>query len=176
MVELNHISIKNTDFAVTGVMVQYLFSCKRELWFFTKKIDFNKEDQNIQIGKIIHETSYKRNKKEFDLGFVKFDLIETKNRIIISEIKKSSKLLEPAKMQLLYYVYILSKITEKEVEGEIRIPKERKKLKIQLQNEEEKLIQKALREIKEISLLKRPPKAEKKIYCKNCAYYIFCWV
>ena len=40
---------------VTGVMVQYYKVCKRELWFYLNQINMNYDNEDIDIGKIIHE-------------------------------------------------------------------------------------------------------------------------
>jgi len=164
------------DKKITGVMIQYYIACKRELWYFFRKIDFNMQDENIRIGKIIHETSYSRESKEVALDFVKFDIIEYKDKIVISEVKKSTKLLEPAKYQLLYYMLILEKITGKQIEGRLRIPKVRKIQKQELTKETREKFRKIINEIDEIVKKEIPPHPQKKPYCKNCAYLHFCWI
>lgn len=161
---------------ITGVMVQYYKACHRELWYFSKKIDFNEEDENIRLGKLIHQNTFKRELSEISLGFVKFDFVEIKDKIIISEIKKSDKLLEPAKYQLLYYIYITEQLVEKKVIGKLRIPKKREIITIELTDELRAEIKKILVEINRIIGSKNPPKPSKKNYCTKCAYYYFCWV
>ena len=52
----------------TGVLVQYYVTCKRELWFFANQINMNYNNDDIDIGKFIHEKSYSRENKE-----IKFD-------------------------------------------------------------------------------------------------------
>ncbi len=161
---------------ITGVMVQYYKACHRELWYFSRKIDFNEENENIRLGKMIHLNSYKREMSEISLGFVKFDFVELKDSIIISEIKKSDKLLEPAKYQLLYYIYITEQLTNKKVFGKLRIPQKRKIIAVKLTNELRKEIERILEEIRRIIESKKPPKPQRKAYCTNCAYFFFCWV
>ena len=43
---------------ITGVMVQYYVTCKRELWFFANGINLNYEDENILLGRLQQEKSY----------------------------------------------------------------------------------------------------------------------
>ncbi len=161
---------------ITGVMVQYYVSCKRELWLFANHISFNKYDENIRIGKQIHTNRYKRKKREIDLYFVKFDFIEKKDEIILSEVKKSSKLLEPVKYQLLYYMYIIEKLTGKTPLGKIRIPREKKVIELELKQQERKEIEEILDTIPKIVQKEIPDGPTKKPYCKNCAYHNYCWI
>lgn len=42
---------------ITGVMVQYYVTCKRELWFYCNQINMNYDNDDISIGKLIHEKS-----------------------------------------------------------------------------------------------------------------------
>lgn len=92
---------------ITGVMVQYYILCKRELWFYIKQINMNYNNDNISIGKFLHETSYKRENKEIRVDNMVFDFIKHGDEFVIFEIKKSSKLTIGAKYQLYFYLYNL---------------------------------------------------------------------
>jgi len=162
---------------ITGVMVQYFISCKRELWFFANKINLNCFDQNINIGKKIHEESYKREKTRINLDdTISIDFISKAGKGFVFEIKKSSKLIKPAKYQLLYYLWYLKKKKGVLKEGFLTYPNEKKREKIILTKEKEVEIEGIIKKIKEIIKLESPPKAIKKPYCKNCSYYELCWV
>ncbi|MEM3455660.1 MAG: Dna2/Cas4 domain-containing protein, partial [Candidatus Micrarchaeia archaeon] len=95
---------------ITGVMVQYYKSCPRELWFFAHKINMDYTDDNVQIGRQIHENAYSRELKSVHLGEVAIDVVKQEKDTIIFEIKKSRKLIEPAKYQLYYYLWYLKQI------------------------------------------------------------------
>ena len=93
---------------ITGVMMQYYKTCKRELWFYLKQINMNYDNDDIIIGKLLHEESYKRENKEVYVDNLVFDYIKNKdNELIISEVKKSSKSSIGARYQLYLYLYIL---------------------------------------------------------------------
>lgn len=49
---------------ITGVMVQYFKVCKRELWFYIHQINMNYDNDDIEIGKLIHENSTNEKKKK----------------------------------------------------------------------------------------------------------------
>ena len=89
---------------VTGVMVQYYVTCKRELWFFANQINMNYNNEDISLGKYIHEKSYSRENKEIQFDNMVFDYVQTKEDISIFEIKKSSKLTVGARYQLYFYM------------------------------------------------------------------------
>lgn len=94
------------------------------------------------------------------------------------EVKKSSKLKEPARWQLKYYLYLLRKVGGVEaVGGVISYPKEGTREEIELTDEDVRTLEGgALKEIERIISLENPPPAEKKPYCRRCAYRDFCWV
>ena len=48
---------------ITGIMVYYYFICERRLWYFANQINMEQNSELVQIGKIIDETTYKREKK-----------------------------------------------------------------------------------------------------------------
>ena len=80
------------DSQITGVMIQYYKICKRELWFYMNQINMNYDNNDIEIGRLIHENSYKREKKEIRVDNLVFDFIQTKDKLTVFEVKKSSKI------------------------------------------------------------------------------------
>lgn len=94
-----------SDISINGTLIWYYYICQREVWLISHGIEADQEDENIQIGKWIHENSYSREKKELDFGNIKVDITDNKDgSLIIQEIKKSSKFIKSAKMQLLFYL------------------------------------------------------------------------
>jgi len=160
---------------ITGVMVQYYKSCPRELWLFTHGINLNEEDENILIGRKIHEESYSRERKSLQIGPVAFDFTKNEGILTVYEIKKSRKLVEPALYQLYYYLWFLKQrgITAK---GCLVYPKHRKREEVEFTPEIEHEIEEILIHIREIVSMPKPPKATKKRHCRGCSYYEFCRV
>lgn len=93
------------EIQIIGVMVQYYKVCHRELWFYYHNINMNYNNDDIDIGKLIHKNSYSRENKEIKLDNIVFDYVKQDNGLIIFEIKKSSSLTIGAKYQLYYYLY-----------------------------------------------------------------------
>ena len=166
-------TIKESE--ITGVMVQYYKVCQRELWFYLNQINMNYDNDDIDIGRLIHENSYKREKKEIRLDNLVFDFVKTKNEIEIYEVKKSSKLTIGALYQLYFYLWILKKANIK-AKGYLVYPKEKKKEKIELTTEIMAEIREIIENIKIVSDLKRPPNSYKQPYCKKCTYYELCMI
>lgn len=160
---------------ITGVMVQYFVVCKRELWFYIKQINMNYNNDDISIGKLIHEKSYKRENKELRIDNMVFDFVKKGDELVIFEIKKSTKLTIGAKYQLYFYLYNL-RLLEPKIKGILLYPKERKREEIILNDEIINKMENIFDEILEISHFKQPPKAENKPYCKSCSFYELCMV
>lgn len=160
---------------ITGVMVQYYKACKRELWLFTHQINLNVESEYIALGKLVHEQSYDGREKNILLDdTISFDMLRKQGDTTVIEIRKSSKLEEPAKYQLLYYLFYL-KQKGVNAKGEIVYPKERKKEEILLTEKVENELLTILQNIKKIIQLPTPPKIIKKPYCRRCSYFEFCF-
>jgi len=136
----------------------------------------NQEDSFLEIGRLIHDDSYKREKKEISVSNMKIDLIKKRDgELIVGEIKKSSHFELPARMQLAFYLYKLRK-RGIDAKGELLIPKEKKKIRVELTPNIENELEKASQNIKEIINQEKPPQPAKIRFCRNCAYREFCWV
>ena len=135
----------------------------------------DQKNDNIEIGRLIHEKSYKKNKKEIKFGAAKFDFVSRKSgTLIVSEIKKSSKYTEASKMQLAYYLYLLKK-EGVSAKGELLIPTEKKKIKVELNDKLIQILHATENKIAIIIQQDKPPEVKKINFCKNCAYKEFCF-
>ena len=156
---------------ITATTLWYYFTCDRELWFFANGINMDYDNEYVRIGR---ELDNSKNKRELEGG--KFDLIKTrKGKIIVEETKKSNKLKDMYVWQVKYYLYLLRKRGIK-ADGEIIYRENKEKEDVILKEEDVTKIEKAIEEIPRIVKKERPPKAVKKPYCKNCAYYYLCWI
>lgn len=158
-------------------MVFYYFVCERELWFFYNKINFDFENEDELIGRMIDNESYKKYLIENSIidNTISIDRF-IKNKNLIIEIKKSKRLAELYKWQLIYYLWYLKKNYGVKVIGKIYYEEERDYEIVVLDEKKEKEIERAIKEIKRIVKLDKPPKVKKKPYCKSCSYYDFCWI
>lgn len=160
---------------ISGVMVQYYIACKRELWFYANQINMNYNSDDISIGRHIHERSFSREKKNINLGNIAFDFVKTGDKNVIFEIKKSSKLEEPVRYQLYYYLWNAKKMG-KEMDGMLVYPEEKKREKLLLTQEKEEEIKEIVQDIPNVVSQPSPPPVIIKPYCKRCTYYELCMV
>lgn len=160
---------------ITGTLAWYYCICKREVWLIAHQITADQDDDNMSIGRFIHEHSYGRDKKEIEIEHGKMDFVRQKDgKLIVSEIKKSSRFLESASMQLALY---LKDLEEKGIEarGEIRVPEERKVVEVVLDQRMKEKLLRMEEEIRQILALPKPPLPERKRVCSNCAYSELCF-
>ncbi|MBD3190791.1 MAG: Dna2/Cas4 domain-containing protein, partial [Candidatus Heimdallarchaeota archaeon] len=135
---------------ITGVMVQYYATCKRELWFFAHGINQNYEDENILIGRWMHKKSFEQEKKSILIdNTISIDFIKRGKELLVFELKKSSKLPIGVRMQILYYLWYLKKKKGINAKGIISYPKEKRREEVVLGEMEQKRIEQALKEIPE---------------------------
>ncbi|WP_457678418.1 CRISPR-associated protein Cas4 [Thermovibrio sp.] len=161
-------------FTANGTLIWYYYTCKREVWFISHGIEPPQDNEKITVGRLIHEEFFKRKKKEvFIDGKLKIDLLE--NKKIVGEIKKSSRYLKSAVMQLLFYLFYLEEVKGEKLEGVLVIPEEKKRIKVKLTDTGKQELVKAIKEIEEIVKLPRAPKLKESKYCKSCAYRELCW-
>lgn len=92
---------------ITGTEVNYYFICKTKLWLFSHNVQMEREHENVKLGKILHEKSFRRDEKDIRLGPIAFDFIRKKDKLELHETKKSPKMEEAHKFQILYYLYYL---------------------------------------------------------------------
>jgi len=160
---------------ITGNLVNAYYICPRKFWLFSRQFNPDPEFELLIFGRIISEESYRREKKEYVLDGMKIDLVKRKEKeIIICEIKKSSIGTKAAIMQVSFY---LKKLKEKGISarGEILIPKEKKKISVELTKDLEAELDRGISDMKAIIAGDSPPKAIKNNFCKNCAFYELCF-
>ncbi len=159
---------------ITGTEVNYYFICRTKLWLFSHNIQLEKEDENVKIGKQIHNESFKRDEKDIRLGPVAFDFVRKGEKLELHETKKSSKMEESHRYQVLYYLKYLKDRGVKS-EAVIHFPEERKKNRIRLTDEKEEELEEVLEKIQEIKEKENMPEPEKTRICRKCAYFEFCF-
>ena len=162
----------------TGTQVHYYHLCQRKLWLFSNGVQMEQDSNLVAQGKFIHETTYgqRANKyKELDFGYVKIDHYDAQQKVI-HEVKKSNKLEFVHVAQLKYYLYVMQENSIKGVTGILEYPKQRLTQKVILTDKDISEIKKWELEIEAITAQENCPKVIKKPYCKNCAYFEYCFI
>lgn len=165
----------DVHYSVTGTDIWYYFICKRELWLMIRKIEPDEEDENMDIGRFLHEYYSKRGKEEVDVGSGKIDrLKKVGDRLIAQEIKKSARFRESSYYQLLFYLYQLKQMGI-EATGELLFAEEKTKEIVELTEENEKKLLAAIADIQNYVRMPVPPPPRKIKFCQKCAYREYCW-
>jgi len=129
---------------------------------------------DVKIGSLIHENSYRKRRKEIQLDGIKIDFFD-KNSGVIHEVKKSKAIDEAHHWQLRYYLWHFRRLGI-DVSGSVDYPKLRRKETISLTEEDIIHIEEMLEEIKQIISYEVPPDVINTGYCKRCSYYELCYV
>ena len=159
---------------ITGLMVQYYHVCKRELWFASRGLDIDRGAANIRRGTHIDETSYRDKRKSFQInGRIALDMLDSGE---VMEVKASSALETPARMQLLYYLWYLDRILDIERDGVLAYPAERTREEVELTEENAAAVEDTIRGIISVVEADSPSELEKKPYCDSCLYQDICWL
>ena len=156
-------------------MINYYFVCCRKLWLFSHGLQYEEENENVQLGKLLDTSSYKEKRKQITLdGTITIDFLEDWK--ILHEVKKSRAVEPAAVWQLRYYLYYLQKKGISVEKGYIDYPKLRERLEVTLDVEIIEKLEEIIEAIEVIVHQTKSPKAEKKKLCTKCAYYEYCFI
>ncbi len=162
---------------VRGVEIYYSMICPTKLWFFMKNINMEHTSPLVIIGKILHETYFKRRVKNVLIdNQISIDFLTYRDTIVVHEVKKSSAALDASKLQIQYYILQLLRRGAKKVYGVIHIPREKRKIRVYLDKEGFRLLKQQIQFIEEIRSRETPPPPKKNRFCRRCSYNSLCWV
>jgi len=159
---------------VTGTMMNYYFTCPRKLWYFSHQITMENQSELVELGKLLHESTYLREEKEISIGPIKIDFID--NQGIIHEIKKSAKMEKAHIWQLKYYIWFLSEMGIRGLSGELNYPKLRKTETVYLEADDTSKISEIIDSIHHICQSEDCPEVLNKAFCQQCSYYELCYI
>ncbi|HPG41104.1 MAG TPA: CRISPR-associated protein Cas4 [bacterium] len=172
---------KNTELDIleirfTGTQVNYYFHCKKELWFFSHNILTDHESDLVLQGRLLHDSSYSREKKEIEIDQIKIDFFDLQDNVL-HEVKRSDTFENNHRWQVLFYLFYLKQKGINNISGEINYPLIKKKIEVNLTPEKENEIGNILKDINLINNLSEPPKVSfRKSYCSKCSYYELCFI
>lgn len=162
---------------INGTYFNYYQVCKRKLWLFANGVNFEHTSDLVFEGKLIHEDSYPQRAvryEEIEFDGIKVDFYDVKNKVI-HEIKKSNKVEIAHEWQLKYYIYVFEKNGIKGVTGILEYPILRRTQKVLLSELDRSEIENMKAEIARIISDDKCPPLRKKVICRNCSYYEFCY-
>ncbi len=132
-----------------------------------------RENDRVKLGKVVHENSYGRRKKEISID--NKIVLDWQSDGVIHEVKLSDKMEQAHEFQLLYYIYYLKQKGIENLTGQIDYPKLRQTQTVELTAEKEADLENALREMEQITDAENPPEVEYMKICNSCSYSELCW-
>ncbi len=160
---------------ISGMMIYYHEVCDRKLWYFLHEVRMEQENEHVQIGKILDESSYPKDDKHINIdNVINIDFIRQER--VLHEVKKSKKVESASIWQLKYYLHYLKHRGVDGIHGKIDYPLLKQTLEIELSEEDCKELDKKIMEIQEVSILEIPPQTINCRVCKSCAYNDLCYI
>lgn len=160
---------------VTGIMIYYYFICQRKLWYFANQINMEQNSELVEIGKIIDETTYSKEKKQILIdNTINIDFV--KNGAVLHEVKKTKSIEEAGIWQVKYYIYYLKNKGVQGIKAKIDYPLLRETKEIILEDEDKKILDNVVKNIQEIIRMDKPPQIINSKICNKCSYYDLCYV
>ena len=80
------------DFKINGTKINYYFICKTKLWLFSHNIQLEHISENVKLGKILHEDSFKREKSFLIDNLINVDFIKLTDCVEIHEVREFPKI------------------------------------------------------------------------------------
>ena len=137
------------DERITGVMIYYYFVCKRKLWYFCHDIRMETENEDVMLGKILDESSYKKKDKHGNIDdIINIDFISEHKEL--HEIKKSKSVENAGIWQVKYYLYYLQKRGVSGLKGKIDYPLLKKSIIVELSKKDVEILERIITEITDI--------------------------
>lgn len=159
---------------ITGTLIHYYATCKREAWLYSRKISADQWDENILMGKALAEIKEEQ-LHDFPFSNLKFDKIgKHRGHYMVTEYKKSMSNPEGAKMQLLFYMWQLkTSLKLKEING--MVVSGRTKISVRGDESHMTQIEDLITEVQEFISNPNPPPVKKIKFCKGCGYRDYCF-
>ncbi len=159
---------------ITGGLVHEYVVCKRAAWYSARRVRF--ENELLLLGKMLHEKSYRGEIKNLFSEDISIDFARKESgEVWIYEVKKSTKMLNAARMQLLFYLNWLEE-RGVNVKGKIVVPREKYAEEVTLTSEKKEELEKLLKDMERDLSAERPPKPVRRKICEKCSYFELCWV
>lgn len=158
----------------TGTEVGYYFICRKKLWWFAHGVTMEQGHDRVKMGKLVHEDSYGRRKKELNID--DRIVLDWREDGVIHEVKLTDSMERAHEMQLLYYLYYLKHVKSVEgLRGQIDYPRLRETKQVELTEGREREIEAALAEMREIVRSHAAPEVAWMKICGACSYAELCW-
>ena len=161
---------------MNGHLIQSFLICPRQTWLLSRAVTQDQDNESLSLGRLLDQNSYSRERHQLTFGDNKFDFMQSGDdgRLVVCEVKKSSRAEGSARLQLAHYLYDLRKAGI-EAKGLLMFPTEKKRVEVELTDELMAELDDIYAKIEGLTERELPPPAEMGKYCKKCAYADYCW-
>jgi CRISPR-associated exonuclease Cas4 len=159
---------------LTGTQINYLFICPRKLWLFSHHIEMERESDAVALGRLLHEESFQRQKKELLIDdLISIDFFDDD---AVHDIKLGKAMEEAHRAQILYYLWHLKHKGVEGLTGVINYPRQRRRVEVELTPEAETQVEEWMQQAQAVIAQATPPVvAEPMKLCRKCSYCELCW-
>ena len=159
---------------ITGTLVNYYITCPREAWLYSRNIHADQSDDALTMGRILAQIREGDKEPDFPFSNLRFDRIEKQHgHYIVTEHKKTMSNPEAAKMQLLFYIYLLKTgLKLKKIDGKVISGKT-----VIFVSGDEVAMEKMRYVLSTMSAFlseNKPPLYTQTRWCSGCAYRSYC--
>lgn len=182
----NHSKLAELIEKYTPHVYGYYAVCERKAWLAMHRIEpgVREGNANLARGRFLDESAHRRSNpliEDSAYHGLKPDRIWRENseagerdRLVVGEVKVSSKRLEVHVLQTMCYLVLLEEIGE-EARGEVLVPRENKRIEVHLNDENNDRLEQVTIALEHLSASGRPPSIPASAPCKSCAYVEQCW-
>lgn len=158
---------------LSGTLINYYATCPREAWLYSRQIHADQEEDNITMGRALAEMK-DESKAQHMFSHLHFDKIgKQRGHILVTEYKKTMRNPEAARMQLLFYMYLLKNgLRLKEVNGKVIAGKQ----SVYVEGDEANFseLESVMEKIGVLLEQPSPPPFEPLKWCGRCGYRHYC--
>lgn len=164
---------------LSGTRVKYYHICHRKLWLFDRDVWMEQTSEAVQDGELLHKTAYPQRAarfREMEIEGSKIDAYDPHDKVV-HEMKRSPKMIKSDTAQLKFYIWLLERHGIAGVTGLLEYPTQRQTEEVILTDADRQEILQWERGIEALTAEDAPcPPVINKPFCRQCAYYDFCYV
>ncbi|MBX6396540.1 MAG: Dna2/Cas4 domain-containing protein [Alicyclobacillaceae bacterium] len=162
------------ELGIHGLLFQHISLCPTRAWLHYHRVDCAHLNRHMQRGLWVNATTYERERDRVMGIGIHPDQIDWANRTV-SEVKSAKRPDDAGRLQLLFYVAVLTASTGESWTGLLRTPTSRRIQKVYLDANGESLLLTKFEELVSVIRQPRPPQKVEKPVCVGCSYRLLCW-
>lgn len=178
----------STSPRIGGMLVGYYVVCPRKAWLSMRGLWMEQENDNVQLGRLIDESTYTRARKAIDLSAEtpsgirlvgKVDVVNLREGVL-HEVKKSKAVEEAHVWQLRFYLWLLrlNGVTRGDgspFTGQLDYPKLRRSDRVELSDEDVSRLEEIVDAVARAYAQPPPERHPRRSFCRKCAFEELCY-